>query len=213
MLWQFRDIDSICLSGRCGEVPSALQFLRSKQLSPPMRKSSVLIVIRLTMIGIVATGLASGCGEEPESTSDTANPDTQSSAVAQEEDSLDGNRAGEASSGHRNSPGGQDSLNAMQKKRLGPALRRLLTGDTLSRPGGIRKTRPVGEREGEQVYSVLIEGADTGTLAGTLQDANIPLVSAAGGVVTARLTADQIRRAASIEDVRRIRFPGQATPQ
>ena len=79
----------------------------------------------------------------------------------------------------------------------------------MSGPGGIRKTRPVGEREGEQVYSVLIEGADTGTL----QDADIPLVSAAGGVVTARLTADQIRRAASIEDVRRIRFPGQATPQ
>ena len=177
-----------------------------------MRKSSVLIVIVLTIIGIVATGLASGCGEEPESTSRTANLDTQSSAVTQE-DSLDGNRAGEASSGHRNSPGGQDSLNTMQKKRLGPALRRLLTGDTLSRPGGIRKTRPVGEREGEQVYSVLIEGADMGTLAGTLQDANIPLVSAAGGVVTARLTADQIRRAASIEDVRRIRFPGQATPQ
>ncbi len=174
-----------------------------------MRKSSVLIVIGLTMIGIVATGLASGCGEEPESTSETANPDTQSSAVAQEGDSLAGNRAGEASSGPRNSPGRQDSLNAMQKKRLGPALRRLLTGDTLSRPGGIRKTRPVGEREGKQVYSVLIEGAD----AGTLQDANIPLVSAAGGVVTARLTADQIRRAASIEDVRRIRFPGQATPQ
>jgi hypothetical protein len=174
-----------------------------------MRKSSVLIVIGLTMIGIVATGLASGCGEKPESTSETTNPDTQSSAVAQEGDSLDGNRAGEASSGHRNSPGGQDSLNAMQRKRLGLALRRLLTGDTLSRPGGIRKTRPVGERDGKQVYSVIVEGAD----AGTLQDADIPLVSAAGGVVTARLTADQIRRAASIEDVRRIRFPGQATPQ
>jgi hypothetical protein len=173
-----------------------------------MRKSPVLIVIGLTIIGIVATGLASGCGEEPESTSRTANPDTQSSAVTQE-DSPDGNRAGEASSGHRNSPGRQDSLNTMQKKRLGPALRRLLTGDTLSGLGGIRKTDPVGEREGEQVYSVLIEGADTGTL----QDADIPLVSAAGGVVTARLTADQIRRAASIEDVRRIRFPGQATPQ
>ncbi len=208
MLWQFRDTGSISWSGRCGEGPSVLQFLRSKQLSPPMRKSPVLIVIGLTIIGIVATGLASGCGEGPESTSRTANPDTQSSAVTQEE-SLDGNRAGEASSGHRNSPGGQDSLNTMQKKRLGPALRRLLTGDTLSGPGGIRKTRPVGEREGEQVCSVLVEGADTGTL----QDADIPLVSAAGGVVTARLTADQIRRVASIEDVRRIRFPGQATPQ
>jgi len=209
MLWQFRDVDSIFQSERGREGPSVLQFLRTKQISPPMGKGSVLIVIGLIIIGIVATGLASGCGEEPESTSETANPYTQSSTVAQEEDSLDGNRAGEASSGHRDSPGKQDSLNAMQKKRLGPALRRLLTGDTLSRPGGIRKTEPVGERDGKQVYSVLVSGVG----AATLQDADIPVVSAAGGVVTARLTADQIREVASIKDVRKIRFPGQATPQ
>lgn len=97
----------------------------------------------------------------------------------------------------------------MQRKRLAPAVRRLLRGDTLSRPGGIRRTEPVGEREGKRVYSILVEGVD----AGTLQDADIPIVSAAGGVVTARLTTDQIRQVASIQDVRRIRFPGQATPQ
>jgi hypothetical protein len=161
------------------------------------------------VIGIIALGIAPGCGGEPESTSETSNPDTASSEVAQKEGSRSENRTGEASSRHRNSPSPQDSLNAMQKKRLGPALRRLLTGDTLSRPGGIRKTEPVGERDGKQVYSVLVSGVG----AATLQDADIPVVSAAGGVVTARLTADQIREVASIKDVRRIRFPGQATPQ
>jgi len=71
-----------------------------------------------------------------------------------------------------------------------------------------RRLEPVGKRDGKEVYPVLIEGA----AAGTLREAGLSHVSEAGGLVTARLTADQIRQAVSIEDVRRIRIAKQARP-
>ena len=100
-----------------------------------------------------------------------------------------------------------DSLTDAERSRLGPVLRRLVAGDTTEMaPIESRRLKPVGKRGGKEVYPVLIEGAG----AGTLQEAGLSHVSEVGGLVTARLTADQIRQAASIEDVRRIRIAKQA---
>jgi hypothetical protein len=101
------------------------------------------------------------------------------------------------------------ALTAAQRQRLGPALRRLFAGDTLSRPSEPRATDPVGEREGRKVYSVLVEGAS----AKALRNAGLPVTSAVAGTLTARLTLPEIRKAASLQNVRRIRLSGQATSQ
>jgi hypothetical protein len=79
----------------------------------------------------------------------------------------------------------------------------------LSLASNLRKTEPAGEREGENVYSALVEGASVETL----QEAGVPVISVAGGVITTRLTTDEIRRVASIQEVRRIRFPKRARSQ
>ena len=100
-----------------------------------------------------------------------------------------------------------DSLTDAERSRLGPVLRRLIAGNTTEMvPIESQRLKPVGRRGGKKVYPVLIEG--TGVDA--LQKAGLSHVSEAGGLVTARLTADQIRQAASIEDVRRIRVSKQA---
>lgn len=143
------------------------------------------------IVGLPFLSLAVACEGEPESSSGATGSD--SAVVVQ----------GEKGSSAR------EPLTAMQKKRLGPAVRRLLTGDTLSRPSDVRKAEPAGQRQGEDVYSVLIEGADVETL----QEAGVPVTSTAGGVITARLTTDQIRQVASIQEVRRIRFPKRARSQ
>jgi hypothetical protein len=161
-----------------------------------------------SLLSFVLFSFTLGCGKKPEPTTDTAGSGASSSATAQGERDSSQEDLSDRSPSDRLPP-----LTADQKQRLGPALRRVMAGDTLSKsgsePGRLRKTEPVGEREGKQVYSVLIEGAD----ARALQDANIPVVSAAGGIITARLTTGQIHRVASIQNVRKIRFPGQSTPQ
>lgn len=105
---------------------------------------------------------------------------------------------------------GNEPLTEAQKSRLGPALRRLLTGDsTGARPAGFRDLSPVGKRDGKSIYPVTIQGVGMGKL----REVGISQASEVGGIVTARLTAGQIRRLASVEEVRRIRASEQATPQ
>ena len=100
-----------------------------------------------------------------------------------------------------------DSLTKAERSRLGPVLRRLAAGDTTEMaPIESRRLEPVGKRDGKEVYPVLIEGV----AASMLREKGISNVSEVGGLVTARLTANQIRQAASIEDVRRIRISNQA---
>lgn len=152
----------------------------------------------LAASSLLAAGLLLGCGGSSDSPEEVPGSDASTSAI-QERDSL--NISGGSS--------GRASLTQDQKRRLGPALRRLLTGDTLSRSPGIRRAEPAGERDGESVFSVLIEGAS----ADTLRKASLPITSVAGGAVTARLTKGQIRKAASLESVQRIRLPGRATSQ
>lgn len=146
-------------------------------------------VLRVAIAGCLflglGLGLAAGCGGESGSASDEGRAETEEPSSTQE------------------------ALSAAQKKRLGPAVRRLLAGDTLSQAPGIRKTEPNGSREGKDTYSVLVEG----TGAEALREAGLPVTSAAGGIVTARFTTDQIRQAASLQDISKVRFPKQADPQ
>ena len=180
------------------------------QLPPSVRNAFAPLIA-----GLFLLGLAVGCGEESGSPSSAASsssvsPDTMSpAAVEGDRDSLR-----ETSESGLELSSSQQPLSAAQKERLGPAVRRLLGGntlasDTLSQAVGIRKTDPAGERDGEDVYSVLVEG----TGPETLRDADLPVTSASGGTVAARLTTAQIRKVASLQEVRRIRFPKQAEPQ
>jgi hypothetical protein len=170
-------------------------------------------IAALMIAGLLFLSLAVGCGKESSPSGGATGSDTASSAAVQSEkdssakdpltkDSLRG-------SGADGEPTGQQPLTATQKKRLGSSVRRLLTGDTLSLASNLRKTEPAGEREGENVYSALVEGASVETL----QEAGVPVISVAGGVITTRLTTDEIRRVASIQEVRRIRFPKRARSQ
>jgi len=89
------------------------------------------------------------------------------------------------------------SLTSVQRQRLAPPLQRVLTGDTVQTD----RVRPVGDRDGDPVYSVLIVASD----AGALRDAGLALTNVHDSLLTARWTPSDIRRAASVEGVRRIR--------
>lgn len=89
------------------------------------------------------------------------------------------------------------SLTSAQRQRLAPPLQRVLTGDTLHTD----RVQPVGDRDGDPVYSVLVVASD----AEALRDAGLALTNVRDSVLTARWTPSDIRRAASIEGVRRIR--------
>jgi hypothetical protein len=151
-------------------------------------------LVLLLGAGAVAVMLMFGCenkADAPEKSVD-ADADTSVSASAAK------------------ATGSPDSLSEVQRNRLAPSLRRFLTGDTSgARPSTLRKISPAGTRDGENVYAVLIEGAE----AEILRQAGIPYVSVAGSLVTARLTTGQIRKAASVEAIRKIRLPKRARTQ
>lgn len=88
-------------------------------------------------------------------------------------------------------------LSGAQRKRLGPVLQRLLAGDTLATEG-IQKA---GMREGAPVYSVFVVSADPEAL----REAGLSLTSVRDSLITARMTKEEIRRAASVPSVRQIR--------
>jgi hypothetical protein len=164
----------------------------------------------LSILGAVCVALLAGCGGNPDVGGDTVRSDSSppSASAGSSSTSSTGTSGETSGEGRPDQMSGQfQPLTAAQRQRLGPALRRLLTGDTLSRPSGPRATDPVGEREGREVYSILVEGAD----AKTLRDAGLPVTSAVAGTLTARLTLPEIRKAASLQNVRRVRLSGQAT--
>lgn len=97
-----------------------------------------------------------------------------------------------------------DSLSQAQRQRLGSSLRRFLTGDT----AGTRTIEAVGERDGEKVYSVLIQSSDPEAL----REVGLPITSVVGETVTARLTVEEILKAASQESVQSIRADKQLEP-
>lgn len=97
-----------------------------------------------------------------------------------------------------------DSLTKIQRQRLGSALQRFLTGDTTA----TRRIETVGTRDGEKIYSVLIQSQNPKAL----RDAEIPLTSVVGETITARLTVDQILTAASTDGVQSVRADKQMEP-
>ena len=166
----------------------------------------------LLSVGLLFISLTVACSGDTENSSSrshsgkSARVDSTSPAESASETSDRPGTSDTSSTPDTNSPR-SDSLTDAERSRLGPVLRRLITGDTTeAAPIRSRRLEPVGKRDGKEVYSVLIDG----TGASTLQEAGLSHVSEAGGLVTARLTADQIRQAASIEDVRRIRVSKQA---
>jgi hypothetical protein len=106
-------------------------------------------------------------------------------------------RTKEASSRAETASPSDASLTSAQRQRLAPPLQRVLTGDTVQ----TNRVQPVGDRDGDPVYSVLIVASD----AEALRDAGLALTNVRDSVLTARWTPSNIRRAASIEGVRRIR--------
>lgn len=97
-----------------------------------------------------------------------------------------------------------DSLSQRQRRRLGPALQRSLTGDSLA-TGDVKA---VGTRDGEKVFSVLIRSDN----ADALREAGISLTSVVGSTIAARLTRNEILKAASVEDVQSIRTDQEMKP-
>lgn len=97
-----------------------------------------------------------------------------------------------------------DSLSETQRERLGPTLRRFLTGDTPR----AKKIEAVGERDGEKIYSVLIQSQNPEAL----REAGLPLSNVVGETITARLTVKEILTAASTDGVQSIRADRQLEP-
>lgn len=94
-----------------------------------------------------------------------------------------------AANGENESPPAP-TLTDTQKKRIGPRLKRLIRGET-SEP------QPVGQRGQASIYEVILRCDDPDAL----RNADIPLSSVQGNVITARLSIDQILKAATVDAV------------
>lgn len=99
--------------------------------------------------------------------------------------------------------GSEPALTTHQLQKLDPALRTLLEEDR-SEHDLPSSTRP----DGTVVYSVFLRTSDVDAV----RNAQIPINSTSGDILTARLSIDQIRRAARVEAVTSIRSSGAATP-
>lgn len=95
-------------------------------------------------------------------------------------------------------------LTDAQMNKLDPALQRLVEGE----PRGMDRYSTSERDDGTTVYGVILRSDDPASL----QDAGLPVNSVQGDIVTARLTIDQIRRAARLDAVRRIENPTQTGP-
>ena len=101
--------------------------------------------------------------------------------------------------------GGANTLSEEQMQKLTPALQRIVEGKTSSSVRSLStRTRPDGTTE----YAVLLRVTD----ADAVREAGIPLNSVQGAVATARLSVDELRRAAQLNAVTRIEPSGQSFP-
>ena len=96
------------------------------------------------------------------------------------------------------------TLTDVEKQKLDPCLQSLVQGtprckqyDTYTR------------EDGTLLYGVIIRSDD----ADALRDAGLTLGSVLGSIITARLTVEDIRKAAGLEAVRAIENPGTASFQ
>jgi hypothetical protein len=149
-----------------------------------------VVGIGVLLGGLLLIGAACGGGE------------TSEEAGADASDSLDQAPAAQTSPDMPADP--VDSLSQAQRDRLGPALQRFLTGD--ARATG--DVKAVGTRDGQDVFSVIIRSEN----ADALRQAGLPLTSVTGTTITARLTMDEIQKAASVEAVQSVRSDRQMEP-
>lgn len=101
--------------------------------------------------------------------------------------------------------GSRSALTDEQMSKLTPPLQRLVRGQERQTPTEI-PTATTGD--GTTVYLVILRTDD----AGAVREAGIPLNSVQGSMATARLTVEQIRRAATLESVSRIEPSGRSRP-
>lgn len=98
----------------------------------------------------------------------------------------------------------EEALTDKEKGTLDRSLQSLVRGDTSAGEEAL-----VGTTEnGEGVYGVLIRVGDREAF----REGTIPVNSWSGSLATARLTVDQIRRAAKMEAVESIRLSGREEP-
>lgn len=178
----------------------------------PRGSASLLEACRRIAVGLcVVVGVVLGCGDEEARTSktegdspsaaETADTTTApSSPKANASDTMAAASDDTSASG----PSASRGLSSTEKKRLGPTLQRLLRGDSLA----MERVDPVSTKEGAPVYEVTIRTENPDAL----REAGLPLTSVQGTLVTARLTLDQLRSAASTTGVRTIRAAKQLEP-
>lgn len=178
------------------------------------------LVQSFACVGLCAL-LVAGCGDDPSPARSSESPSPESTATPEPE-SPD-TAASDTTASGREAPGDspsddttaatetpapdttrQTARTADQKNRIGPTLRRLMRGDRRVQ----RRVEPVGQRDGEPVYSVTIE-CDRPS---ALREAGLPLTSVQGDVITARLTLDQVRVAAAVAAVQIIRADTPVRP-
>ena len=99
--------------------------------------------------------------------------------------------------------GSSSKLTEDELQKLDANLRLLVQGKTPE--GDLSSTV---RSDGTTVYSVFIRATNPSRV----REARIPINSTSGNVLTARLSVDEIRRAARLETVTRIESSGQAKP-
>lgn len=96
----------------------------------------------------------------------------------------------------------EGALTDKEKNTLDRALQRLVQGDT----SDVEQGRVGMTEEGRGIYAVFIHVNDREAF----RESAIPVNSWSGSIATARLTVEEIRRAARMEVVESIRLSGRA---
>lgn len=131
---------------------------------------------------------------EVASTSAASNETDSEMESTHEETSSAENEGEEMSAGSsEESSSSAPALTETQKNRIGGRLQRVIRGEK----EGPRPVEPVGSRDGVPVYEVIIKTDDPDAL----REAGIPLGSVQGSIATARLTVNQILKAATVKGV------------
>lgn len=100
--------------------------------------------------------------------------------------------------------GGSQSLTNSQLQKLDPALKRLVQGESR----GMDRYSTSKRDDGTMVYSVILRSSKPEAL----RQAELPINSVKGDIITARLTIAQIRKAARLKVVRKIENPTRTRP-
>lgn len=101
--------------------------------------------------------------------------------------------------------GSKEALSEAEMQKLTPPLQQVVQGNT---PSGPQQLQTQTRADGTVAYLVLLRVTD----ADAVREAGIPVNSVQGPVATARLSADELRRAAKVDAVTRIEASQQTFP-